>query len=550
MKGQSVHRQVVLFCWFTDCFFMVTTNKQLGKDIPRFIEVYKDFCRDCLGMTDMNDVHDELCDLIQYSGDRQVLILLPRHSFKSWVITQGYALWRMVRDSEIRILIYSDSATKASGFLGGMKQHILGKTAWKNSRNELGRTHFRDSFPDWETESGKDNGKWSESEIIISEREGGQIEPTVDTGGIETSKVGKHYDLIIFDDIVSDINVTTKQQMDKVHDCYKKSLSLLKPGGKVLIVGTRWHYGDAYGRIIADNKEKKNFLIYRRDADEVVDGKLIFADIGLTEEFLAYQKREQGSYIYSCLYKNSPVDDETALFKINDFKYYVPHPLLHENMFITGACDPAGMGEDFTAITVVGTDSHMNMYVLDAINQHLKPNQIIDQIIRLNYKWKFNRFGVERNYFKGRLEEDFRKAEQDHVANKEYHQFSFREDILATNKDTNRARVLRLQPKHEAGQVYLPNTTESFNTLGKVYAELGYQMIQFTIDGPKSPHDDLVKCLSFHVELIAKGGCVTPDEPHWTTAVALETAYVEKMNRRNRSIPRAYRKSYEPCFID
>jgi len=523
--------------------------------IPRYVESYKTFCRECLGMIDMNQVHDDICEVIQDSRDKQVLILLPRHSFKSWVITQGYALWSIVRDPEVRILIYSDCSTKAQGFLGGIKQHILGTAAWKNHKDKLCKTHFTETFPGWETDPHKiasfgDRGTWSDSEIVVDIRTGGQIEPTIDTGGIETSKVGKHYDIIIFDDIVSDINVTTKQQMDKVHDCYKKSLSLLKPGGKILIVGTRWHYGDAYGRIIADNKEKENFLIYQRDAEEVYKGQLLFEDIGLTPKFLEYQRREQGSYIFSCLYKNSPVDDETALFKISNFRYYVPHPTIHQNMWITGACDPAGEGEDFTAITVVGTDSHMNMYVLDAVNQHLTPSQIIEKIIALNYKWKFNRFGVERNFFKGRLEEDFRVAEKEHLKNKNYQQFSFKEDIVATSKDTNRARVLRLQPKHEAGQIRLPNTSDSFNTLGKVYSELGYQMLQFTIDGSKSPHDDLVKCLSFHMELIAKGGTVSPEEPHWTTAVALETEYMEKMNKRNGGIPRAYRKQYEPCFID
>jgi len=528
----------------------MTDYKDVGRKIPWFLEEYKSFCRWCLGMSDMNAVHDEVCDVIQSSGDKQLLILLPRHSFKSWVITQGYSLWCMVRDSEIRILIYSDNATKAQGFLGGIKQHILGKTAWRNHKGELKCTNFTEDFPGWESDPV--GGTWNASEIVVSAREGGQIEPTVDTGGIETSKVAKHYDMIIFDDIVSDINTTTKAQMDKVHDCYKKSLSLLRPGGKIIILGTRWHDHDAYGRIIDDNKDRDNFIVYRRDADEAgEDGKLIFEDIGLDQKFLDYQRKEQGSYLYACLYKNSPIDEETALFKGCDFKYYVPHPDLHKNMFITGACDPAGPGEDFTAITVVGTDSHMNMYVLEAINQHLKPNQIIDHIIRLNYKWKFVKFGVERNYFKGRLEEDFRKAEKEHIKNRNYQQFNFREDILATNKDTNRARVLRLQPKQEAGQVYLPNIKGgSINTLKKVYAELAYQMLRFTIDGSKSPHDDLVKCLSFHVELIAKGGVVAKEKPDWTTAVALETEYMEKMNKHNRSIPRAYRKAYEPCFID
>ena len=261
---------------------------ELIREIPRYMGSFELFCRECLGFVDMNERHSDLCKFLQADEHDSLLVLMPRFTFKSCICTQGYALWSLVRDPELRVLIYSDGATKASGFLTGIKNHIEGKA--KGSR-------FRECFGEWETTA--QSGKWSDSQILVKPRKNASIEPSVDTAGIDTSKVGMHYDLIIFDDIVSDVNVTTKMLMDKTHDLYKKSLSLLKPRGKVIMTGTRWHYGDAYGRIIAENKKVWGIFL----AKAIEDRKYIFNDIGensLTPSFLAKQRSEQGSYIFSC----------------------------------------------------------------------------------------------------------------------------------------------------------------------------------------------------------------------------------------------------------
>lgn len=517
--------------------------KELIPKASRGLDDFEYFCKEILGYKsqkeakdyfDLTPTHVELIKELETleKGDKQQMVLMPRHSIKSHIVTIGYSLWRIARDPNIRILIYSDSATKAQQFLYGVKTHLEGKAA--------GST-FREIYGKWETDPHK-GGTWNESKITVKVRRFAQKEPTIDTGGIESSKIGMHYDMMIFDDIVSDLNTTTKSQMDKIHDCYKKSLSLLKPGGDIVIVGTRWHFGDAYGRIIDENKDKSNFKIFSKDAETVVDGKLLFEGIGLNRDFLDYQKREQGSYIYSCLYRNNPVSDETAIFKENDFRFYEPNPSFHENMFITGTCDPAGEGEDFTAITVVGTDNEKNMYILDAVNQKMQPNVIIETIIRLNYKWGFDRFGCERNFFKGMLEKAFREAEQEHRVNPNWKPFSFKEDLIASAKQRTFTRVLSLQPIHERGQLFFPGT--SLNTLSPTMSELAFQMVQFTIDGAKSPHDDLIVSLAYHVELSVAGGQATPMRPPKNSVAWLEEQWVGEQNQMQKRLPRHARRTY------
>lgn len=480
-----------------------------------------------LGWSDLTQEHKDLCRFIQFDKRLFKLILMPRFSLKSCLITAGYSLFEMVHNPNIRILIYSDSATKAEGFLSDIKSHILGKS--NNSK-------FREYFPKLETTP--QDGKWAENQIKIRSRTVDSKEPTVDTGGIETSKVGMHYDLIIFDDIVSDINTTTKAQMDKVYDCYKKSLSLLKPGGKVIVIGTRWHFGDAYGKMIADQREEFGIFIRKAEVNETYP----FESIGLTKEFLNAQRERQGSFFYSCLYLNDPVDDTTALFRYEDFAFY--EHVKTEGLYITCTCDPAGEGEDYTAITVVGTDSAMNMYLLYAKHGHLKPHQIIEEIVRLSYAFHFSVFGIETNFFNGFLEKELNLELEKHRSNPKFTPFST-EVFRATSRAglSKNARVKSIQPYHQRRGLRFQGT--NVESLRGSYSELAFQMLQYT-ETHKPVHDDLLDSLSYHISLIRKGDAVADETPPEGTFLSILNESRMQMNRLQKRLPLKHRRYLEP----
>lgn len=513
-------------------------------EIARYLSSFGLFLREVLGYKadpsigyyDLVETHSELISFLEEDGKAK-LVLMPRESMKSQIATVGYALWRLARDPNMRILIYSDTITKACGFLTTLKNQVEGKAP--NSR-------FREIFGNWETDPHK-GGLYNDSAILISKRTHQSDAPSVDTCGIEQSKVGKHYDLIIYDDIVTDLNVTTKAQMDKVYECYTKSLSILRRGGDVVMVGTRWSYGDLYGRIAKRNEETQEFKIFTRDAMEERNGKLLFEDIGMTREWLKKQLEKQGSYLFSALYRNNPASDDASLFKFDYFSYYDQTPDFHKNFFITGTCDPAGAGEDFTAITVVGHDSKKNMYILEAVNKHMSVKEICDTIIRLNYKWGFDRFAVERNFLKGALEREYREAEKAHLGNTLYKQFALKENIITSVKNQTFTKVLGLQPMHERGMLFFPGK-DFYNLASPAITELAYQMMQFTVDGCKAAHDDLIVSLAFHMEIASAGGEAQKDRAPVTSARWFEETLIETMNKRGSKVPRRYRESYQPIF--
>lgn len=519
------------------------TKQEIIRDIPRFFLNFELFMKECLGLAanenfqfkEMTPTHQELCTFLQHDKARTKMILMPRYSYKSTITTIGFALWKLLHDPNRRILIYSDSAAKATNFLNGIKAHIEGKAP--NSR-------FRDYFPGWETDP--KTGKWNESEIIVSCREVSFPEPSIDTGGIETSKVGKHYDDIYFDDIVSDLNVTTKAQMDKVYECYQKSLSLLKPGGRVLITGTRWAFGDPYGRIIEENKDAEGFSLFLRAAEK--NGKYPFASIGLDQKFLDEQKRKQGSYVVSCLYQNNPISDEDAIFKYEQFKFYRPSGFDYKNLYITCTIDPAGEGEDCTAITVCGTDRELNIYLLEVINAHLSPTQIVENLIKLSYKWKYSKLGVETNFFRGLLEKEIKLAMEQERSNREWTPFSM-EVFQATAKrgESKHSRIMALQPYHERGSIFFPCESDNpkVELLRGAYSELAMQMVQYTVNH-RPQHDDALDALAYQINLIRPGGkSLKKDLPVNSIAYIIKKDYEKRMEMQ-KSLPSKYRRYPEP----
>ena len=274
-----------------------------------------------------------------------------------------------------------------------------------------------------------------------------------------------------------------------------------------------------------------------------VNGTYPFEAIGLTQEFLESQKREQGSYVFSCLYLNSPVSDEDAVFKSSEFRAY--GSIDKEKMYITCTCDPAGEGDDFTALTVVGTDEKMRMYVLWAVNEHFKPDQIIRRIIELNYVFKFDKFGIETNFFKGLLEQQLRFALEYERENKNFKPFGV-ETFLASAKrgEGKHARILSLQPFHERGDLLFSDKPDN---LKGALGELVYQMLQYT-QSHRPIHDDLLDSLAYHTKLIRRGDGGGVDAlPENCIMSILERQRQESMQSQ-RNLPRALRRYPEPIF--
>lgn len=177
----------------------------------------------------------------QAAGDA-TLVLAPRGHGKSTVLNVGYVLWRTFRDPDERVLVVSATGLQAQGFLREMRSHV------ETNRMLL------EIFGDRRGEI------WREREFDLAGKKRLSKEATVTAIGVEGAIISRHYDTIILDDVVDEESARTKKSRDRLEDWfYKVLVPCLEPGGRMHLIGTRYHPDDLYGRLIA-NAEKVEFL--------------------------------------------------------------------------------------------------------------------------------------------------------------------------------------------------------------------------------------------------------------------------------------------------
>lgn len=451
----------------------------------------------------MNEkLHKEMCDFVtsyrEWKGSKQKkLILEPRGSLKSTCVTVALPLQLILRQPNIRILIDSEKLTNSSKFLGSIKGHIEG-----NEKYRMLSQYLYGRYPNPNTNKEE---KWTSTEIVSTLRTDKSIkEPTISCGGVDVVKVGMHYDVIIMDDPVSDNNTGTKEQIDKVIQHYKLALSLLEPNGKLIIIGTRWDYGDLYGYIM-DNHTRFFDVLIRKAIQH--DGTLLFPE-RLTKDFLEEQKVSQGNYLFYCQYYNEPTPREDATFRFNEFREwegeYVEGMLVVKttrrftgenssievekdkqkmvNVFMT--IDPAiseAATADYTAIVVCGIDEDNKIYVLDYVNERLAGQRFWDEVFRMYLKYHPKKWGLEMTAFQKNLStnlnEEMRRRNSFIMRPEELKPLGEKESRISTS----------LQPRYEAGALIVK----------KGMNDLKYQMINF----PRTTHDDLIDALSYIVQI-------------------------------------------------
>lgn len=187
--------------------------------------------KDLLGYKDVNkNTHGEIIRLLESDSPRK-LICVPRGCLKSSLTCVAYTIWRLINNPDLRVLIDSELYTNSSTFLREIKSHV------ETSR-------FSELFGAWRSKV------WNESEIIIGTRKRKLKEASITVGGIGTTKVGQHFDLIVGDDYNSPSNTNTPDNAQKVISHYKYNISILEPKGTYVLVGTRYAQNDLIGHVL------------------------------------------------------------------------------------------------------------------------------------------------------------------------------------------------------------------------------------------------------------------------------------------------------------
>lgn len=186
-------------------------------------------------------LHDDLTKFVDGPDDSK-LVLMPRGHQKTTIITVGWVIQQLLKNPDENILIVSA--------IWDLSRSILRQISGYMTSGLLPQI-----FGDFQTPQ----TYWTKEAVNINQRKSKVAkDPSISTAGIDSGKTGAHCSLMIFDDIVSAENVTTKEQIQKVTNSYKDCLPLLNPGGRRVIIGTRWAISDIYGQIIENDMKSLN----------------------------------------------------------------------------------------------------------------------------------------------------------------------------------------------------------------------------------------------------------------------------------------------------
>lgn len=447
--------------------------------------------------------HYDLCNIMeeavgdcQFRGSEQTCILIgvPRGAFKTSIATRGLPIGVLARNPNARILFDAFRHDVSKERLGAVASDIASNTALHRLYGNDWKPAFREA-------------PWSDSRIVISKRTKVLKEPSIDTSGVDRSKTGSHYDLIIADDLVTDTNIRTAENRQKVYDHIMDLLPILEPGGTLILIFTRWHADDAYGKIIRIDEDrerngKKPF--FKKLIRSCFDGPNgLYFPTKHTFEFLSNAREQLRERKFSCQYLNKPIADTDRTFKMEhlqevDFQFYVSDDqgVVKTNdgqypVYTTMAWDTAGSKatsrSDYHGLTIVGTDLFSRWWIPVAEGVKGTPTEIVNRVVAhiLTYRPSILLIEAVGSYAHW----------ADHIYSRlEPLGISIAMEEISPKGQTKESRIEQLEPLWTARRIFLQ----------KGLHELINQLDSFT---PTSlpDHDDIIDSLAMHLGFTRPG---------------------------------------------
>lgn len=320
--------------------------------------------KDILGFKDLYPpLHGPLCQFVADKECREKLVLIPRGTYKSTTASIGYPIYSLVNNPDERIAILSVKANLAETF---MREIVLRISA--PSFQEL-YGHILGHPKDWPL---------SRSGELRLPRTGAKTGPSLFITSVESSEVGYHFSKMIYDDIVNEQNSSTPEQLEKTWEWFTRQIAVLDPDGEQIVVGTRWHWDDCYGRI----EKLGTWKVFHRSVyDE--KGKSIFPTL-LPEALLEKYKRRLGNK-FALFYLNDPTgcgQNRFDLKKLRWIEYEKRHPDSWRYIIV----DPATTTNEWSCPSgiVIGDALPNGTFVVtDAISTKQDPDLLVRSLIEL-----------------------------------------------------------------------------------------------------------------------------------------------------------------------
>jgi predicted phage terminase large subunit-like protein len=404
--------------------------------------------------------------------DRLMINMPPRHG-KSELASRRFPAWFLGRHPTKSIIAASYNSDLASDF-------------GRQVRNIVSSGEYTPLFQTALAEDSRAANRWNTSQ-------GGSYV----AAGVGTAITGRGADVFLIDDPIKDRQeADSETQRQTVWDWYTSTAyTRLAPGGRIIVIQTRWHEDDLSGKLLAEQArggDKWDVLELPAINDH---GEALwpdFYDLAALERIRTVLPARD----WSALYQQRPAPDEGDYFKREWFRFYntVPHHLR-----TYGASDYAvtAKGGDYTVHVVAGVDPDDNLYILDVWRAQSESHVWVDAFIDLVAKHKPLNWGEEQGQIIKSLGPFIDKRMRERRV------YCRREQMASVADKPTRARSF--QARAAMGKVYLPhNAPWVADVLG--------EMLNF----PVGKHDDAVDALGLigrMLDTMSSGRATRVDAP-------------------------------------
>ena len=430
-------------------------------------------------------IADKFDKLARGEITRLIVNMPPRHT-KSEFASYLLPAWMVGRDPKLKIIQATHTAELAFRF-------------GRKTKNLIDTEEYQKIFKTTLQEDSKAAGRWETSA-------GGEYF----AAGVGGAITGRGADLLIIDDPHSEQDAMSRTALDSAYEWYTSGpRQRLQPGGKIVLVMTRWSTRDLTGRLINNQKEPKSDQWHVVEFPAIMDHEPVWPQYWTIEELEKVQASLPAGK-WNAQWMRNPVAEQGALIKRDWWNMYQGKEV-PQLSYVLQSYDTAFSKKetaDFSAITTWGLfypyeDSLPNIILLDAVKDRFDFPELRRQALQQYHHWKPDMVVIEAKASGQPLIDEFRKLYIPVFA------------FTPSKGNDKHSRVNSVAPLFESGIVWAPD---------RDFAE---EVVEQCAAFPYGDHDDLVDCTTQALLRFRQSGLLQHPEDYIeeTTATRPRTYY-------------------------
>jgi predicted phage terminase large subunit-like protein len=403
---------------------------------------------------------------------RLIVNMPPRHT-KSEFASYLLPSWMVGRDPKLKIIQTTHNSELAVRF-GRKSKHLIDSEEYKKIFNTTLQ------------EDSKAAGRWETAQ-------GGEYF----AAGVGGAITGRGADLLIIDDPHSEQDALSPDALERAYEWYTSGpRQRLQPGGKIVLVMTRWSTKDLTAKLIQNQKEPKSDQWHVVEFPAIMDHGPVWPEYWTTEE-LEKVKATLPVGKWNAQWMQQPTSEEGAIIKREWWQVYNKEtiPPLHH---VIQSYDTAFLKKqtaDYSAITTWGVwfpseDQPANLILLDAIKGRYEFPELRRLALQQYKYWQPESVIIEAKASGLPLTYELRQMDIPVI------------NFTPSKGNDKHARVNAVAPLFESGMIWAPE---------QKFAD---EVIEECAAFPNGDHDDLVDSTTQAIMRFRQGGLIGHPEDY------------------------------------